>query len=108
MFRWCDKVSAELESEFTELTGCVIDEGYGMTETGHATISPTDGEIRLGSIGIPCPGYEFSIRDEDGNELSTGSRDAPGCGSWETVLDIGITRRRLPGHLTENGWTRAM
>ncbi|MEM8681565.1 MAG: class I adenylate-forming enzyme family protein, partial [Planctomycetota bacterium] len=66
-----DKVSAQLEREFTEIAGFPIDEGYGMTEIGGATLSPP-GDIRIGSIGQACPGYELSIRDEQGAEVATG------------------------------------
>jgi long-chain acyl-CoA synthetase len=68
-----DKVPAELEREFTELTGLVIDEGYGMTEVGLATLNPPSGTIKIGSIGPPVPGFALSIRDESGRELPTDS-----------------------------------
>jgi acyl-CoA synthetase (AMP-forming)/AMP-acid ligase II len=67
-----DKVPAELEREFTELAGFPIDEGYGMTEIGCATINPPSGLNKLGSIGRLNPGYELSLRDDGGAELSTG------------------------------------
>jgi long-chain acyl-CoA synthetase len=68
-----DKVPAELEREFTELTGLVIDEGYGMTEVGLATLNPPSGVIKFGSIGPSVPGFELSIRDDDGNEIPAGT-----------------------------------
>lgn len=67
-----DKVPAELEKEFTELTGHVIDEGYGMSEVGLAALNPPSGTIKEGSIGVPIPGFEFSIRDADGSETDVG------------------------------------
>ena len=68
-----DKVSDELEREFTELTGFPIHEVYGMSEIGLATINPPSGVNKLGSVGCLSPGFELSIRDDDGNELSTGT-----------------------------------
>jgi long-chain acyl-CoA synthetase len=68
-----DKVPAELEREFTALTGFAIDEGYGMTEIGCATLNPPSGVNKPGSIGRPNFGFEMSIRDETGPELPTGS-----------------------------------
>ena len=68
-----DKVSAELEREFTEIAGFPIDESYGMTEIGLTTINPPWGENRLGSIGKPCPGYEISLRDDSGSEVPVGT-----------------------------------
>lgn len=67
-----DKLSAELEEQFVKLMGRPIEEGYGMTEIGHAATLPRDAPFRLGSLGKPCPGYEFSIRDEQGLELRSG------------------------------------
>jgi acyl-CoA synthetase (AMP-forming)/AMP-acid ligase II len=67
-----DKVSPELEKEFTELTGFPIDELYGMTEIGCASVNPPSGKNKLGSVGRLCPGFSLSIRDENGQELATG------------------------------------
>ncbi len=78
--RYCtsggDKVPAELEREFTDLTGFPISESYGMTEIGCATLNPPSGTNKLGSVGRPGPDYQLSIRDESGAELSTGGE---GC-----------------------------
>ena len=67
-----DKVSAEEEREFTALSGMVIDEAYGLTETGLVTVSPPSGQIKLGSVGQAAPGVSLSVRDEAGEELPTG------------------------------------
>jgi long-chain acyl-CoA synthetase len=64
-----DKVPAELEKEFKALTGHDIHEGYGMTEIGIAANNPPSGLDKLGSIGLPNPGFAFSIRDDAGNEI---------------------------------------
>lgn len=66
-----DKIPAELEREFMELTGFAIEEVYGMTETGTSTINPTAARNRIGSIGQLAPGFEASIRGEDGAEVAT-------------------------------------
>ena len=68
-----DKVSAELEREFTELAGFPIDESYGMTEIGISNLNPPSGTNKLGSVGTLNPGYRASIRDEDDRELPTGA-----------------------------------
>jgi acyl-coenzyme A synthetase/AMP-(fatty) acid ligase len=64
-----DKVSAELEREFTELAGIEIEEAYGMSEIGLASINPRYGLNRIGSIGKLSPGYHASIRDDAGQEV---------------------------------------
>lgn len=67
-----DKVSAELESEFSHLVGFPIDEGYGMTEVGLASLNPPSGVIKNGSIGCAVPGFAFELRDDSGAEVSVG------------------------------------
>ena len=84
-----DKVASELEKEFHELTGQEIHEGYGMTELGIAANNPPTGLDKLGSIGLPNPGFVFSIRAEQGSERPDGREGrvfitAPSrsCGYW--------------------------
>ena len=67
-----DKVSAELEREFTDLAGFPIDESYGMTEIGISNLNPPSGTNKLGSVGTLNPGYRASIREESGTELPAG------------------------------------
>jgi long-chain acyl-CoA synthetase len=67
-----DKVSAELEREFTALSGFAIDEAYGLTEIGLVTVCPPSGRIKLGSVGQVVPAVSLSIRNEDGDELPAG------------------------------------
>jgi acyl-CoA synthetase (AMP-forming)/AMP-acid ligase II len=68
-----DKVSGELEREFSALAGFEIHETYGMTEIGIATMNPPSGPNRIGSIGRLAPGFAASIRDGQGREVSAGS-----------------------------------
>jgi long-chain acyl-CoA synthetase len=85
-----DCVSAELEREFSGLTGIIIDEAYGLTEIGLAAVSPPSQEIRVGSVGKPVPGVTMEIRSEHGGEVDRGGEgrlwiNAPSAtiGYWE-------------------------
>jgi len=63
-----DKVSTELLTEFAKVAGFPIDEGYGMSEVGLATLNPPDA-IRQGSIGRPIAGFDIALRDDGGKEV---------------------------------------
>ncbi len=53
----------EVKREFESLTGCVLVEGYGLTEASPVvTCNPLTGEARTGSIGIPVPQTTVSMR----------------------------------------------
>ncbi|MGB6428911.1 MAG: AMP-binding protein, partial [Methyloceanibacter sp.] len=47
-------------------------EGYGLTETGLAARNPPSGLDKLGSIGLPSPGFTFSLRDGQGQQAADG------------------------------------
>lgn len=68
-----DKISAELENEYTALTGHEIEELYGMTEIGTATYNPSGSGNRIGSIGQVAPGFTASVRDDNGAEVLCGT-----------------------------------
>lgn len=85
-----DKVPAQLTREFNDLTGIVLNEGYGMTEIGFMALSPLSAAIKVGSVGMAMPGIRFSIRDEDGREVPAGTEgrlwvNSPGMtmGYWK-------------------------
>ncbi len=67
-----DTVPLELEKEYIDLTGHKIDEGYGSSEMGIATLNPPSGLIKIGSIGLPTPGFVVSLKDDQGNEIPPG------------------------------------
>ena len=51
---------------FEDVTGCVVVEGYGLTEASPVvTCNATAGPMREGSIGMPLPQTEVSLRDLD-------------------------------------------
>ena len=54
-------------------TGISIMDGIGATEMLHIFIGAPVEQIRPGATGIPVPGYEAKLIDEDGNDLPRGS-----------------------------------
>ncbi|MGD2157332.1 MAG: long-chain fatty acid--CoA ligase [Anaerolineales bacterium] len=54
----------ETKEKFEALTGGVVFEGYGLSETPTAThCNPLEGENRVGSIGLPLPDVDARIID---------------------------------------------
>lgn len=52
----------EVKLEFERLTGCVVVEGYGLSESSPVThCNPIDGINKTGSIGLPLPGTFIEI-----------------------------------------------
>ena len=63
----------EVASRFFELTGCHLNEGWGMTETSPTgTFTPVFGRRKAGSCGMPLPGIELKFES-----LTEPGTDAP-------------------------------
>ncbi|MFZ1102569.1 MAG: long-chain fatty acid--CoA ligase [Hyphomicrobiaceae bacterium] len=66
-------VQRAVAERFYKLTGCPIIEGYGLSETSPVlTCNRADNAEYTGTIGLPVPSTEISIRDEEGRELPLG------------------------------------
>jgi long-chain acyl-CoA synthetase len=56
-----------------ETTGCAAIEAYGLTESSPAVcINPLDGNARTGTIGLPLPSTEVTLRGDDGHTVAIG------------------------------------
>ncbi len=66
-------VQEAIARRWFETTGVPIIEGYGLTETSPCAISnPMTSTTFSGTIGIPLPSTEVSIRNEEGQEVPVG------------------------------------
>lgn len=60
-------------TKWKEVTGCILSEGYGMTESSPvASVNPIDGTARMGTIGLPVPSTDMRVVDESGIKLGAG------------------------------------
>ena len=66
-------VQKPVAQRWLQATGSSITEGYGLSETSPvATANRFSSSEFTGTIGLPLPSTEISIRDDDGNELPPG------------------------------------
>ncbi len=66
-------VQKAVAERWAEITGKSISEGYGLTETSPVVcINPLDLEHFSGSIGLPLPSTDISLRDDEGQEVALG------------------------------------
>jgi long-chain acyl-CoA synthetase len=67
-------VQLAVAKRWKEITGCVLSEGYGLTETsGAVSINPPGIAEHTGTTGLPVPGTEVEIRDEVERALPNGA-----------------------------------
>ena len=59
--------------EWKKATGNTMIEGWGMSETcAIGTNNPVNNSAFSGTIGLPLPGIDIAIKDEDGHDVSLG------------------------------------
>lgn len=98
------KVTADA---WQKLTGVNITEGYGLTEASPVlTINPLTEAHYNGSVGLPIPATELSIRNENNEELpmgEVGELCARGPqvmrGYWQKPTETALV-------MTEDGWLK--
>ncbi|MBD8868264.1 long-chain-fatty-acid--CoA ligase [Nocardioides donggukensis] len=63
----------EVHKSFQERFGVTILEGYGLSETSPvASFSKWGEDVRVGSIGVPIPGVEMKLIQDDWSEVEDG------------------------------------
>ena len=66
-------VQRSVADRWRAVTGISIAQAYGLTETSPAvTINHLNTKVFTGSIGLPVPSTELSIRNDEGRELDIG------------------------------------
>jgi long-chain acyl-CoA synthetase len=66
-------VQRSVAERWQQLTGNIISEGYGLSETSPVvTANRFDAEAFSGTIGLPIPSTVVAIRDEEGRDLPLG------------------------------------
>jgi long-chain acyl-CoA synthetase len=66
-------VQEAVAARWVEVTGAPLLEGYGLSETSPVvSCTPTNSTRYTGTIGLPMPSTDVSIRDDDGNEVPLG------------------------------------
>lgn len=110
----------DTKKQFETLTGCVLVEGYGLSEASPVcACNPVGGRNKEGSIGLPLPETHFEIRDieaphvlldigEKGELCVTGPQVMEGYWHNEEATGRAIKEGRLHtgdvGYMDEEGY----
>ncbi|WP_366935628.1 AMP-binding protein [uncultured Microbulbifer sp.] len=66
-------LTRDTAKRWEQMTGCVVTEGYGMTETSPVVSFNPAEAVQLGTVGVAVPGTEVKVVDENGNDLPNNS-----------------------------------
>jgi benzoate-CoA ligase len=102
-----EALPADIGRRFTEHFGVEILDGLGSTEMLHVYLSNRPGEVRYGTTGVPVPGYELRIVDDEGGPVPQGevgelqiSGPTAAMGYWNNLEK---SRSTFQGRWTRSG-----
>jgi long-chain acyl-CoA synthetase len=99
----------EIKQRFEKLTGCTLVEGYGLSETSPvATCNPLKGVNKTGSIGLPLPNTEISIRslEDPTREMPQGERGEVCIKGPQVMLGYWNKPEETDKVMLPDGWLR--
>jgi benzoate-CoA ligase len=75
-FRRCVSAGEALPEDvgrrWSEKYGCDILDGIGSTEMLHIFLSNRPGKVKYGTTGLPVPGYDLKLIDDEGQQVAQG------------------------------------
>jgi 2-aminobenzoate-CoA ligase len=83
-----EPLPAATYDEWVTTTGRECLDGIGSTEMFHIFVSSLPGQVRPGATGVPVPGYDCRVVDEEGREVPRGTpgliaiKGPTGCRYW--------------------------
>ena len=100
-------VQRVVAERWQKLTGAPLLEGYGLTETSPlVSVVPLNATEYTGSIGLPAPSTDVSIRDKVGNELGIGERGELYIKGPQVMKGYWKRPDETAKVLSEDGWLR--
>ncbi len=108
--RYCFSGSAplpeEVQRKFETLTGAVIVEGFGLTETSPVlTVNPLNGIRKIGTIGIPVPETDVRIVDPvDGSTEVPVGKEGELVARGPQVMKGYLNRPEETARMVRDGW----
>ncbi|HPY38956.1 MAG TPA: AMP-binding protein [Thiolinea sp.] len=100
-------VQKAVADRWQKVTGCVLLEAYGLTETSPAAcINPIDLEAYNGMIGLPIPSTEVDIRDLDGKVLGIGETGELWIRGPQVMKGYWNRPEETAKTIDANGWLR--
>src|SRR5208282_624495 len=99
-------VQSEVALRWREITGSPVVEGYGLTEASPVVCINPFTKPKLGTVGLPVPSTEVTVRDDAGNALAVGEDGEV----WVRGPQVMLGYWRRPDEtrlvLTADGWLK--
>ena len=99
-------VQSEVARRWRDITGTALVEGYGLTEASPVVCINPILEPRIGTVGLPVPSTEATIRDDNGAILGEGQAGEVWVRGPQVMQGYWQRPDETKGVLTADGWLR--
>jgi long-chain acyl-CoA synthetase len=100
-------VQAAVAERWYKLTGCMLSQGWGLTETSPvATVNKLADKVFTGSIGLPIPSTEITCRDDAGNDVGIGTTGEICVRGPQVMAGYWNKPEETEGVMLPDGWLR--
>jgi len=99
-------VQSEVARRWREITGSNVVEGYGLTEASPVVCINPFMKPKLGTVGLPVPSTEVSIRDDAGNAVAIGEEGEVWVRGPQVMLGYWGRADETENVLTADGWLK--
>jgi long-chain acyl-CoA synthetase len=99
-------VQSEVARRWRDITGSALVEGYGLTEASPVVCINPILEPRIGTVGLPVPSTEVTIRDDNGAVLGEGQSGEVYVRGPQVMQGYWQRPDETKGVLTDDGWLR--
>jgi long-chain acyl-CoA synthetase len=97
---------SEVARRWREITGRDLVEGYGLTEASPVVcINPVE-HPKLGTVGLPVPSTEVTVRDQDGDIVAAGEHGEVWVRGPQVMQGYWQRPDETKRVLTDEGWLR--
>jgi long-chain acyl-CoA synthetase len=90
--------------DFFAAVGITLLEGYGLTETSPVLAARTFDRLVLGTVGLPIPGTELRVVDEQGRDLPQGQKGIVLCRGGQVMVGYHKRPEETAKVLSADGW----
>ena len=99
-------VQTEVASRWREITGSPLVEGYGLTEASPVVCINPFHDPKIGTVGLPLPSTEVTIRDDAGKVLAVGEAGEVWVRGPQVMLGYWQRPDETAQVLTADGWLK--
>lgn len=100
-------MASSVMTQWQEVTGCEIFEGYGLTECSPVVSVNVPGKVKIGTVGPLVPETELKVMSDSGDEVGQGETGEAWIRGPQVMLGYWNRPEETAEIITEDGWLKS-